>query len=228
MTGLVRAAAATVPASPEGTGLLPEQVDASRRAHGANVVPPARRKPTWRLLVDQMTHLLAVLLWVAAVLAVVAGMPELGAAISVIVVLNALFAFWQEFHADRSTERLRALLPARALVVRSGRETQVEVTALVVGDLVVLEAGDRVGADLRVLSAEGLLVDESLLTGESVAVPHGPRDSLMSGTYSRRVVPWRASWPSGRPRRSPASPDSPRRRSDRRVPSRCSCERWSG
>ncbi|HWJ08321.1 MAG TPA: HAD-IC family P-type ATPase, partial [Nocardioides sp.] len=164
-------------------GLDQEQVDASRRVHGANVVPRVRPKPVWRLLLDQMTHLLAILLWVAAALAVIAGMPELGGAICLVIVLNALFAFWQEFHADRSTERLRALLPARTRVVRSGRETSIDVTALVVDDLVVVEAGDRVCADLRVVAAEGLALDESLLTGESVAVPHSEGDTLMSGTF---------------------------------------------
>jgi magnesium-transporting ATPase (P-type) len=110
-------------------------------------------------------------------------MPELGAAISLIVVLNALFAFWQEFHADRSTERLRALLPVRARVLRAGRVIDVDVSALVVDDLVLVEAGDRVGADLEVLTAEGLALDESLLTGESAAVSHGAGDTLMSGTF---------------------------------------------
>lgn len=179
MTGVVRAA----PAGEIAAGLDEHQVEQSRRAHGANVVPPPRRKPAWRLLVDQMTHLLAVLLWVAAGLAVVAGMPELGVAISLIVVLNALFAFWQEFHADRSTERLRALLPVRTLAVRSGHQVPVDVTDLVVDDLVLVEAGDRVGADLEVIVAEGLALDESLLTGESAAVPHDAGDRLMSGTF---------------------------------------------
>ncbi|WGX95101.1 cation-transporting P-type ATPase [Nocardioides sp. L-11A] len=179
MTGTVRA-----PTTGDlATGLDDRQVEESRRVHGANVVPPPRRSPAWRLLADQMTHLLAVLLWVAAGLAVIAGMPELGVAISLIVVLNALFAFWQEFHADRSTERLRALLPARALVVRSGRQTSVDVADLVVDDIVLVEAGDRVGADLQVLSAEGLTLDESLMTGESAAVPHDLGDRLMSGTF---------------------------------------------
>ncbi|GAA3518107.1 cation-translocating P-type ATPase [Nocardioides daeguensis] len=174
------------PAAPAGAlagGLDEQQVEESRRAHGANVVPPARRRPAWRLLVDQMTHLLAVLLWVAAGLAVIAGMPELGAAISVIVVLNALFAFWQEFHADRSTERLRALLPVRARVMRAGRLAEVDVTDLVVDDVVLLDAGDRVGADLQVITAKGLALDESMLTGESAAVPHDVGDLLMSGTF---------------------------------------------
>ncbi|WGY04503.1 cation-transporting P-type ATPase [Nocardioides sp. QY071] len=180
MTGLAPEAPVDAAAA---AGLTEEQVEQSRRTHGANVVASVRRKPAWRLLLDQMTHLLAVLLWVAAGLAVVAGMPELGIAISLIVVLNALFAFWQEFHADRSTERLRALLPARALVVRSGHQVLVEVADLVVDDVVLVEAGDRVGADLEVVSAEALALDESLLTGESAAVPHDAGDRLMSGTF---------------------------------------------
>ncbi|MBM7515678.1 cation-translocating P-type ATPase [Nocardioides nitrophenolicus] len=179
MTGAARAAAVGEPPA----GLDDQQVMESRRVHGPNVMPRARRKPAWRLLVDQMTHLLAVLLWVAAALAVIGGMPELGTAISLIVVLNALFAFWQEFHADRSTERLRALLPSRALVIRSGHRVPVDATDLVVDDIVLVEAGDRIAADLRVISAEGLAVDESLLTGESAAVVHGVGDTLMSGTF---------------------------------------------
>lgn len=167
----------------ELVGLSTAQVDALRRRHGFNVVPESSRVPAWRMLLRQVTHLLAVLLWIASVLAVLAGMPELALAIVVIVILNATFAFWQEHRADRSAQRLRSLLPSRTRVVRDGRTTTVEVRDLVPGDLLVLEAGDRVGADARVVQAEALAVDESMMTGESAPVPHGPADRLMSGTF---------------------------------------------
>lgn len=164
-------------------GLDDAEVAARRSEHGPNVVPEAARARPVLLLVRQLTHLLAVLLWIAAGLAVLGGMPVLGVAIAVIVLLNGLFAFWQEYHADRSTQRLRDLLPASARVVRSGRERSVAATELVVGDLVLLTAGDRVAADLEVVDAHSLALDESMLTGESAAVPHAEGDRLMSGTF---------------------------------------------
>ena len=152
-------------------------------ADGPNLLPQRRREAWWRQLGAQLTHMLALLLWVGAALALVAGMPALAVAISVIVVVNAGFAFWQEYRADRSADRLRNLIPARATVVRDGAEMVCDVTDLVRGDLVVLKAGDKVGADLVVQSAEDLRTDESLVTGESVAVPHGARDGLLTGSF---------------------------------------------
>lgn len=124
--------------------------EAAQRLHrdGPNRLPEPKRPTPWRMFARQLTHLLAVLLWIGSALALLAGMPQLAAATLVIVVLNALFAFWQEFRADQSTQRLRALLPADTRVVRNGVTTAVDVTDLVVDDLVILAAGDRVGADM--------------------------------------------------------------------------------
>ncbi len=130
-----------------------------------------------------MTHLLAVLLWVAAVLALLAGMPPLTVAIVFIIVLNAAFAFWQEHRADRSTDRLRSLLPQVAQVVRDGLVQSIDATELVVGDVVLLTAGDRVGADMLLDDEAGLTMDESMVTGESGAVTHVAGDRLMAGTF---------------------------------------------
>ncbi|MQW77860.1 HAD-IC family P-type ATPase [Nocardioides sp. dk4132] len=151
--------------------------------HGPNEIPPAPQEPAWRKFLAQLTHLLAILLWVAAALAVLAGLPELAAAVVVIIVLNAVFAFWQEYRADRSAQQLLALVPARTRVVRDHRVTDVDVVDLVPGDLVLLAAGDRVGADGVVAAGDGLSFDESVLTGESVAVPHPPGERALCGTY---------------------------------------------
>src|SRR5439155_2161653 len=130
--------------------------------HGPNALPAARRPHAWWSLVRQLTHFFAVLLWVAAGLAAVAGMPQLAVAIVVVIVVNGGFAFVQEYRADRAADRLRDLMPATARVRRDGRWQDVDATGLVVGDLVAVEAGDRVCADLRAVSAAGLAVDESL------------------------------------------------------------------
>jgi magnesium-transporting ATPase (P-type) len=165
------------------SGLTSTQVEQSRDRYGANVMPEPPRPHPLRMLAAQLTHLLAVLLWVAAALALVAGMPAISLAIVVIILLNGGFAFWQEFRADRSAQQLRALLPVRARVVRDGRQTTVDVADLVVGDHVLLEAGDRVGADMTVVESSGLSLDESMLTGESAAVQHASGEQVMSGTF---------------------------------------------
>jgi len=159
--------------------------EAARRLarDGPNLLPEPKRPGLVRLLGAQLTHLLALLLWVAAGLALLAGMPELAVAIVVIILLNGLFAFWQEHRADRSTQRLRALLPSATRVIRDGQPVDVAAADLVIDDVVVLEAGDRVAADLDVLSARGITLDESLVTGESGAVARAVGDRLLAGTF---------------------------------------------
>ena len=141
-----------------------------------------RRHPAWDLLL-QMTHLFAVMLWVAAGLALLAGMPQLALAIAVVVVLNGVFAFLQAHRAERAASRLRQLVPAAARVRRDGATTVVPVAELVVGDVVLLDPGARVGADLRLRANHGLSVDESLLTGESVPVHPSAGTTLWCGTF---------------------------------------------
>jgi magnesium-transporting ATPase (P-type) len=136
-----------------------------------------------RQLLRQATHLFAGMLWAASVLALLAGMPALAAAIVLVIVVNAVFAFWQEHRADRAAVRLRSLVPARARVRRDGTPTTVAVEDVVVGDVVLLAAGDRVCADLEVRDASALRVDESLLTGESAVAHRRPGDLVACGTF---------------------------------------------
>jgi calcium-translocating P-type ATPase len=150
---------------------------------GPNLLPEARGRNLLAEFVRQLTHLLALLLWVAVVLALLAGMPALAIAIAVIVVLNAAFAFWQEFRADRSADRLRRLLPTATRVLRDGRVVTVDASELVVGDVVVLTAGDRIAADLTVEVGHELGCDESLVTGESGSVSRSVGDRLLAGTF---------------------------------------------
>ncbi|MBJ7356761.1 cation-transporting P-type ATPase [Nocardioides sp.] len=164
-------------------GLTSTEAAERLRRDGPNLLPEPRRASSLRLLAAQLTHLLAVLLWVASGLALLAGMPELAAAILVIIVLNGGFAFWQEHRADRSAQRLRALLPSDTRVVRDGRTVVVQAAGLVVGDVVLLEAGDRVAADLSVVSARSLGMDESMVTGESGSVPRHEGDRLLGGSF---------------------------------------------
>ena len=126
-----------------------------------------RRWP--RELARQFVHPLALLLWGAAGLAVVAALPTLAVAIVAVVVLNALFAFWQEQQAERAVEALGAYLPPQATVVRDGRRCEIEARLLVPGDLLLISEGQRVSADAQLVEGS-LQIDASALTGESQPV----------------------------------------------------------
>jgi len=124
-----------------------------------------------------------VLLWGAAALAVIGGMPSLGVGIAVVVVLNGVFAFAQEHRADRMARSLAALVPRRTTVRRDGERRTVDADDLVPGDLVLLAAGDRFGADLRCRSATAAQMDLSTVTGESAPVGVRPGDLLPAGAH---------------------------------------------
>ena len=165
-------------------GLSSPEVEDRRRTFGPNLLPPPRRVPLWRRLLAQVVHFFAVMLWIAGGLAILAGMPQLGLAIFIVILLNALFAFIQEYRAEKAGERLRELLPRRATVIRAGRTLSIDAVELVPDDVVVLAAGDRISADLRLLDAHAFLLDTSTLTGESVPTSPVPGDGVFAGTFA--------------------------------------------
>ncbi|TQM78916.1 P-type E1-E2 ATPase [Saccharothrix saharensis] len=177
MTTVLDAAARTT------GGLTSAEAARRLRENGPNVLPAGGGAHPAVLLLKQFAHFFAILLWVAAALAQVAGMPALSIAIALVVVLNGVFAFAQEYRADRAAQRLRDLMPTRATVRRDGTPKMVDAADLVVGDEVLLQGGDRVCADARVTQAAALAVDESMLSGESVPVHPTPDDVVRAGTY---------------------------------------------
>ena len=168
---------------PRALGLSSEEAALRLRNVGPNRLPQVRPVPRWRKLLAEMTHFFAIMLWVAAGLAYVAGMPQLAVAIVVVILVNGLFAYIQQERAQRAAARLRELLPAIVSVRRDGRIVKVHTTELVPDDVVVMVAGDRVPADLRLVLAAGCSVDESMLTGESEAVAKVPGDAVLGGTF---------------------------------------------
>ncbi len=153
------------------------------RTGGPNVLPPPPRPTVLSMLVHELTHFFALMLWCAAALSLLAGIPQLGLAIVVVVFVNAVFSFVQESRAERAAERLRGLLPARVTVVRDGRRRDVEAAEVVVGDLVALASGDRVPADGTLERAADLRVDTSLLTGETLPIPLEAGAAVNAGTF---------------------------------------------
>jgi magnesium-transporting ATPase (P-type) len=170
-------------AAPGRRGLTTAEAATRLRRDGPNVLPVPRPPSPALLLAKQMTHFFALLLWTAAGLAYLGGLPQLAAAIVIVVVVNGVFAFAQEYRADRAGRRLRELLPARVIVRRDGRRTVMNATDLVAGDIVLLAAGDRVSADLELLDVHSLALDESMLTGESVLVRPESGGRAHAGTF---------------------------------------------
>jgi magnesium-transporting ATPase (P-type) len=166
-----------VEATSTGVGLSSAEAAARLEAAGPNRLPVPAGVPVWRRLAAQMVHFFALMFWVAGALAFAAGLPQLGVAIFVVVVLNGVFSFAQEYRAERAAERLRDLLPRRVTVVRGGMHHDISAEELVRGDLVLLSSGDRISADLSALEVHALSVDTSQLTGESV--PTSPESGAM-------------------------------------------------
>jgi calcium-translocating P-type ATPase len=165
-------------------GLAAGEATRRRRACGPNRIERVRRRPLAARFLEQFVSLFALLLWVGGGFAFLAGMPELGWAIFVVIVVNGVFSFFQEYRAERAVEALQELLPHEITVLRDGGEVRLPAVELVPGDLVRLEEGDQVPADGQLLSAEGLRVDQSPLTGES-----HPVFKLPTVTNARERVP---------------------------------------
>lgn len=151
-------------------GLSEAEVEARRKRFGANTISSRRPTRVMSLLLHQFKSSVVYLLSVAAGLAFYFGELEEGSAILAVLAINALIGFVTELKAARSIEALRALGTRSARVRRGGRVRVVPAEELVPGDIVVLDAGDAVSADLRLIETSRLSADESTLTGESVAV----------------------------------------------------------
>ena len=152
-------------------GLTTAEAASRLRRDGPNELPLPPRTPAWRRLAAQMVHFFALMLWVAGVLAFVAGMPQLGVAIFVVVVLNGVFAFVQEERAEHAAERLRDLLPRRVTVVRDGEpcgDRRPRSWSSATSCCSPPATGSRPICALDRVHA--LAIDTSLLTGESVPV----------------------------------------------------------
>ncbi len=151
-------------------GLSEAEVAARLERHGPNQISEAASRSKLRMLLAQFTDFMILLLVAAAIVSGFIGEVEDTIVILGIVVLNAAVGFVQEFRADNAIAALKQLASPSAMVVRAGRQLSVSAEALVPGDVVILQAGNAVPADLRLLDAVDLRLGEAALTGESLPV----------------------------------------------------------
>ena len=147
-------------------GLSEEDAVTRLAVFGENVLTAKKPKPMWMRFGAHLVNMFAILLWVAAVLSFLSDQMALGFAIIAVILLNAVFAFVQEFRAEKAIEALRNMLPPKARVIRGGQMQEIEARLLVPGDVMVVEEGDLISADARLVYSADLRVDNSALTGE--------------------------------------------------------------
>jgi magnesium-transporting ATPase (P-type) len=179
-------------------GLSSDEAGRRLQALGPNVFRRAKGDGPWRMLLRQVNDPLIYVLLGAVALAILMGKVVDGLVVLGVVVLNTIIGFVQEYRAGKAIEALMDMVPQTATVLRDGGKTTLSAAKLVPGDVVQLASGDRVPADMRLVTARNLKVDEAALTGESVPVekrmetPLADRNNMVYGgtlvTYGTGTV----------------------------------------
>ena len=152
------------------TGLSSEERQQRLQTNGPNKIEEKQQLKTWQKLAKHFTDLLMVVLLAAAILKFATGEVVEGSIIFLVVLVNGFVGYWQERKAEESLDGLKQMMGQEAVVLIDGQKTTVSSETLVLGDVVTLQAGDVVPADLRLYDVHNLMIEESILTGESEAV----------------------------------------------------------
>ena len=151
-------------------GLDDGQVERQRQIYGENALSEGKKKGLIQVFLEQFKDLLVVILMITAVISAVTGNAESTLVILAVITLNAILGTWQHFKAEKSLESLKAMSAPNAKVMRNGMKMEIPARDIVPGDILLLEAGDLVAADGRIIDNYSLQVNESSLTGESEGV----------------------------------------------------------
>ena len=178
-------------------GLTSQEATVRLAQYGANVLPQAPPSPWWSRVLQQLRSPIIYILLFALAFDVTIwafegrhGWPLESIAIFAILAFNTVMGVWQEYRAEDALARLKELAAPQVWVRRDGQLIQIAAAELVPGDLARVEAGDRIPADGVLTGDQGLMVDESMLTGESVPVERAVGEELASGTLAVRGLGW--------------------------------------
>ena len=155
-------------ASPQG--LTSEEAAARLQRDGPNILPKKKRETVLQIFLRQLINPIILLLIVTIIISFVLGEIIDACAIIFIVLIDLIMATFQEWRAGKNADSLSAIIKMQVLVLRDGEEQVIDSSQLVVGDIILLDSGDKLSADARILEAHNLTVNESVLTGESLAV----------------------------------------------------------
>lgn len=151
-------------------GLSSEEAKKRLLKYGENELVEEKKEGPLRLFLNQFMDVLIILLIVAALVSYFIGDLLDSTVILFVVVVNAIIGFMQEYRAEKAMEKLKSLIATEAIVIRDGETKKIPARELTIGDLVVIEEGDNVPADLRLIETSELRIDESIITGESIPV----------------------------------------------------------
>ena len=154
----------------DANGLSSEKAEALLKAHGENVLRETKKKSVWRVFAEQFADLLVIILIIAAIISMISGNVESTIVIFAVITMNAILGTVQHEKAEKSLASLKTLSAPTAKVLRGGVKGEIPSAQVVKGDILLLEAGDMVTADGRILESYSLQVNESSLTGESTNV----------------------------------------------------------
>ncbi len=169
------------------SGLTSTQARKRLETEGLNRLPARRRRSGLMRFLLQFQNLLIYVLIAAAILSIALGHPIDAAVIAAVVLANALIGYVQEGRAEQALEAINAMIDPKASVMRDGQRKTIPAEEIVRGDIVLLEAGDRASADLRILRARNLKIDEAILTGESVPVEKQPASVAVDAVLADRT-----------------------------------------
>lgn len=151
-------------------GLSNEEIQARLEKNGKNVLPKKKRDSIFKLFIKELVSPIELILIVTVIVSLIAGEAIDAIAILFIILLDVCMGTYQENKALKSAEALSNMIKTKTKVLRNGKEIQIDSEDIVVGDIIILESGSKITADLRIIEASNLQVDESVLTGESVTV----------------------------------------------------------
>lgn len=148
-------------------GLTINEASERLQEYGLNQLKRSHKSSLLKKFLFNFTNTLALLMWAGSALAFIINMSQVGWAIILVIIINALFSFWQEFKAEKAIEALKNLIPYFARVIREGTEIKIPSIEVVPGDIVIFDEGDNIPADARLIDAHELRVDNSVFSGES-------------------------------------------------------------
>ncbi|MDD4809334.1 MAG: cation-transporting P-type ATPase, partial [Bacilli bacterium] len=149
-------------------GLSEQEAKSRLKENGKNILPKAKRDGIFTIFFRQFINPIVIILIIAIILSFSIGETLDAIFIFVVIIMDAIFGTTQEWKAEKSAESLRNMIRVNANVIRNNKEKTINSENLVIGDIVHLDSGDKISADMRLMSTHNLSVDESSLTGESM------------------------------------------------------------
>ncbi|CCV64618.1 H+ transporting ATPase, P-type ATPase [Alteracholeplasma palmae J233] len=150
------------------TGLNKVEVKERQDKYGLNIIKQTKTFFPIKQFFKQFIGVMAILLWIAGILALIAEMPELAIATWIVVIVNGIFSFIQEYKADQALSSLAKMMPKQVRVIRDNEIELIDATKITIGDIIYLETGNSVPADARLIESNQLFVDNSMLSGETI------------------------------------------------------------